>query len=181
MYRKQSIQEWKYNLWNTAFKKLELIWSVKTDHITLNFLKAAFHNFYLAQSWIPCLNHSVLLDFSPTKFKSKIMSPLFASFTEISHFGSPTRFCGSPTGLQYSSFSPSKIFNFCLADLPKLTTNTFSNCVISCTTQEKKQVEANLYFKYTNTFSSQLHTKLQEIANYGIGNSFSFKQKILRL
>ena len=30
-----SIQDWNtQNLWNTAFKKLEVIWSIKTDHIT---------------------------------------------------------------------------------------------------------------------------------------------------
>ena len=40
---RQSVQEWtKYNMGKTAIKKLELIWSVKTDHITSNFLKAVF-------------------------------------------------------------------------------------------------------------------------------------------
>ena len=44
---RQSIEEWtKWNLWKTAF--------AYTDHITSNFLKAVFHKFHLAQSWILC-------------------------------------------------------------------------------------------------------------------------------
>ena len=44
---KHSIKEWtKQNLWNTAFKKFGLIWSVLTDHSTPNFLKAVFLKLY---------------------------------------------------------------------------------------------------------------------------------------
>ena len=35
---------------DTAFKKLEPIWSAEADHITSNFLKAVFHKFYLVHS-----------------------------------------------------------------------------------------------------------------------------------
>ena len=49
----QSIQEWnKSNLWKTAFKKFEAIWSAEADHmsasadhIASNFLKPVFHKF----------------------------------------------------------------------------------------------------------------------------------------
>ena len=45
----QIIQEWsKQNLWKTAFKKFELIWSAQADHITSNILKAVFHRFHLS-------------------------------------------------------------------------------------------------------------------------------------
>ena len=44
----------KKNLWKTAFKKFE----VKQNHFTSNFLKAVFHNFYLAYSWILCPMYS---------------------------------------------------------------------------------------------------------------------------
>ena len=45
----QGIQEYtKYNLWKTAFKKLEVIQAAHADHITSNSLKAVFHKFYLA-------------------------------------------------------------------------------------------------------------------------------------
>ena len=54
---KQSIQEWtKSNLWNTACKRFEAIFSVKTDYITLSFLKAVFHKCYLVHSQIVCRN-----------------------------------------------------------------------------------------------------------------------------
>ena len=32
-------------------RKNELVWSILTGHITLNFLKAGFQKFYLVQSW----------------------------------------------------------------------------------------------------------------------------------
>ena len=62
---------------------------------------------------------------------------------------------------------PPKIFNLCITGLHKLTSNTLSTCVISCDTQEQKQVEVNLYISNTkiNTFSSQSYTQLQENAN----------------
>ena len=42
----QSIQEWnKSNLWKTAFKKFEVIWSASADHIASHFLKPVFHKF----------------------------------------------------------------------------------------------------------------------------------------
>ena len=42
----QSIQKWtKENLWNTAFKKSEVIRSVKTDHINSNLSKTVSINF----------------------------------------------------------------------------------------------------------------------------------------
>ena len=48
---KQSTQErTKENFWNTDFKKSEVIWSVRTDHITSNFLKAVLHKIYLVNS-----------------------------------------------------------------------------------------------------------------------------------
>ena len=34
------------NFWNTPFKKIEVIWSVKTDYITSKILKVLFHKFY---------------------------------------------------------------------------------------------------------------------------------------
>ena len=44
---RQSIQKWtKWNLRKKVFKNFEVIWSVKTDYITSNFLKAVFHRFY---------------------------------------------------------------------------------------------------------------------------------------
>ena len=47
----QSIQNWtKESLWKTAFKKFEEAYLPKADHTTLNFLKAAFHKFYLVHS-----------------------------------------------------------------------------------------------------------------------------------
>ena len=49
----QSIQEWtKWNLWNTAFKKFEVIWS-------------SFYKFHLIHSWILCLQFisSIVVDF----------------------------------------------------------------------------------------------------------------------
>ena len=47
----QNIQEWtNYNLWNTAFKILEVMWFVKTDRVTPNFLKTLFLKFYLVRS-----------------------------------------------------------------------------------------------------------------------------------
>ena len=46
-----SIHEWtKLNLWKTAIKKFELIWSAWADHITSNFLKAVFHKSHLVDS-----------------------------------------------------------------------------------------------------------------------------------
>ena len=55
----QSIQEWtKWNLWRTAFKKVEVIWSA-ADHITWNFLKAVFPKFHLVHSWIFYPNCSI--------------------------------------------------------------------------------------------------------------------------
>ena len=46
----QGIQEWtKQNLWTTAFKKK----LAKAGHMTLNYLKAVFHKFYLIHSRIP--------------------------------------------------------------------------------------------------------------------------------
>ena len=43
----QGIQEWtKKNLWKTAFKKFEVIWSAFNS----NFLKVVFHNFYSVHS-----------------------------------------------------------------------------------------------------------------------------------
>ena len=33
-------------LWNTAFKKFEVIWSVLTDHITSDFLNAVLNKYY---------------------------------------------------------------------------------------------------------------------------------------
>ena len=52
-YKGQSIQEWtKWNLWKAVFKKFEAIWSAQSDHITSNFLKAIFHKFHFAHSWI---------------------------------------------------------------------------------------------------------------------------------
>ena len=48
-------QEWtKQNLWKTAFKKFELIWSAWAEHITSKFLKAVFHIFLLIHSRILC-------------------------------------------------------------------------------------------------------------------------------
>ena len=48
---RQNIHErTKYNLQNTAFKKIEEIWSVKTEHITTNFYKSVFQKFYLVYS-----------------------------------------------------------------------------------------------------------------------------------
>ena len=38
------------NLWKTAFKKFDVIWSAEEDHITGNFLKAVFHKFYFVLS-----------------------------------------------------------------------------------------------------------------------------------
>ena len=50
----QGIHEWtKQNLWKTAFKIFEVIWSALADLITSNFLKGVFHKFYLVRSWIP--------------------------------------------------------------------------------------------------------------------------------
>ena len=52
-YLGQSIQEWtKENLWQTAFKKFEGVWSAwyglpKAEHTPSNFVKAVFHKFYL--------------------------------------------------------------------------------------------------------------------------------------
>ena len=44
-------------LWKTAFKKFKVIWSTSANHITSNFLKAVFHNFYLVHSGILCLKY----------------------------------------------------------------------------------------------------------------------------
>ena len=44
-------EETKQNLQKTAFKIFEVIWSAQAGHITSNFLKAAFHNFF-----VPFLN-----------------------------------------------------------------------------------------------------------------------------
>ena len=41
-----------YNLRKTTFKKLK--WYGLLRHITSNFVKAVFHNFYLVCSWILC-------------------------------------------------------------------------------------------------------------------------------
>lgn len=42
------IQEWtNENLWKTTFKKIGVIWSVLTEHITSSFLKVVFRKFYL--------------------------------------------------------------------------------------------------------------------------------------
>ena len=47
----QHIQELtKQNLWKTAFKKFEMIWSPEADHTTSNFLKTVFHKFCLLNS-----------------------------------------------------------------------------------------------------------------------------------
>ena len=35
-------------MWKTAFKKLEVIWSAEANHITSNFLEAAYHEFYFS-------------------------------------------------------------------------------------------------------------------------------------
>ena len=48
------VSVYKYNLWRTTFKKYEGTWLAQADHIPSNFLKAAFHKFYLVQSWILC-------------------------------------------------------------------------------------------------------------------------------
>ena len=37
----------------------EMVWLSKADHITSNFLKAIFHNFYLVHSWIPWSNYII--------------------------------------------------------------------------------------------------------------------------
>ena len=39
-------------MWNTVFKKFEVMRCVLTDRFTSNFLKAVFHKFYLVHSWI---------------------------------------------------------------------------------------------------------------------------------
>ena len=42
----QSIQQRaKQDLWKTGFKKIEVIWSAESDHITSNFLKAVLTHF----------------------------------------------------------------------------------------------------------------------------------------
>ena len=51
------IQEWNIqNFWKTALKKIEVVFSVKTDRIALNFLKAIFCKFYFVNSLIHLLN-----------------------------------------------------------------------------------------------------------------------------
>ena len=42
-------------MWKIAFKKLDVIWSAKSDYAISNFLKAVFHKFYLVHSWISWL------------------------------------------------------------------------------------------------------------------------------
>ena len=50
-YMGENIQQWtKKKFWKTAFKKIEVIWSVSADDVTSNFLKAVFHKFYLIHS-----------------------------------------------------------------------------------------------------------------------------------
>ena len=45
------IQEWtNENLWKTTFKKIGVIWSALTEHITSSFLKVVFHKFSLVHS-----------------------------------------------------------------------------------------------------------------------------------
>ena len=61
----------------------------------------------------------------------------------------PHFFVVPPTDLWYSGFPHPQILNLCITGY-KLNTNTLNTCVISCNTQEQKQVEANLDFKYTN-------------------------------
>ena len=55
-YMWQSIQEWSKNcgivFWSNLVCFNRAIWSVLTDHVTSNFLKAAFHKFYLVHIWI---------------------------------------------------------------------------------------------------------------------------------
>ena len=52
----QNIQEWtKKNWWKTAFRRFEVIWTVKTGHITSDFLKAVFQNFSLVHFEMHCL------------------------------------------------------------------------------------------------------------------------------
>ena len=52
-YLKQSIQEWsKKTLWKTVFKKIVVIWFLKTDHTTSIFLRLVSHKLYLIRSLI---------------------------------------------------------------------------------------------------------------------------------
>ena len=108
---------------------------------------------------------SFLHDSPPTKFESKIVSPLLLPPPKFHNLVPP--FLWFPPLLYNIQVPPSKIFNLCITGLHKLTTNTLSTCVISCDTQEQKQVEVNLHNSNikTNTFSSQSYTQLQENAN----------------
>ena len=44
----------KWNLWNTAFEKFEVKWSIEIDHMISNFLKVVFQKVYLVYSWALC-------------------------------------------------------------------------------------------------------------------------------
>ena len=58
----QSFQEWtKQNLWKTAFKRFEGVWSTLRFHTPSHFLKVVFHKFYLVHSWILCPLYSTSL------------------------------------------------------------------------------------------------------------------------
>ena len=72
--------------------------------------------------------------FPPTKSESKIVPLPFVPPSWV-----PPLFVAPSIDLQYSSFPPTKIFNLCVTDLPKLTTYTLSTCVISFNTNEQKQ------------------------------------------
>ena len=93
--------------------------------------------------------HSFLQEFPPTKFESKIMSFPYC-FLSLKFQSLVPPFLWFPHWFIIFKFPPPKIFNLCITGLHKLTTNTLSTCIISCNTQVQKQVEANLYFKYTN-------------------------------
>ena len=121
--------------------------------------------------------------FSPSKFESKIVPtppppPLCFPPLKFRNLVLPF-FVVAPIDLQYSSFSPPKIFNLRITGY-KLTTNMLSNCVISCNTQEQKQASrSKLIFQIHK--QKQSYTQLQGIAHQGIGNSVYFKQKIFCL
>ena len=68
----QRIQWTKQNLWKTAFKKFERIWSAWADNILSNFLKAVFHKFYLVHSGILCPKWSMIAN--PYKYKQLLFS-----------------------------------------------------------------------------------------------------------
>ena len=135
----------------TAFKKFEMIWSVKTDCINSNFLKAVFHKFYLFHSWILCLTCFVV--FYPNCFWTNILRDNLIVLTRCSKFSIGYVRLATEIGMKGSCS--------CRCCFFKLLTNYQNEASLSltsrCTAQKMKFFIKNFFSKCDQIFRIWSH------------------------